>query len=47
MNGLQIYTCQDMIDKATEIYLNFTENVFEFLIKSAMGIGKTAHDDSC
>jgi DNA polymerase kappa len=47
MNGLQIYTCQDMIDKATEIYLNFTENVFEFLIKSAMGIGKTVHDDSC
>jgi hypothetical protein len=36
-----------MIDKATEIYLNFTENVFEFLIKSAMGIGKTVHDDSC
>lgn len=33
MNGLGIYTCKDMVEKATEIYLNFTEKVFEFLIK--------------
>lgn len=33
MSGLNIYTCKDMIDKAADIYINFTENAFEFLIK--------------
>jgi len=33
MHGLHIFTCHDMIEKASEIYLNFTENVFDFLIK--------------
>ncbi len=33
MHGLNIFSCQDMVEKATEIYLNFTENVFDFLIK--------------
>ena len=33
MHGLNIFTCHDMVEKATEIYLNFTENVFDFLLK--------------
>ena len=33
MHGLNIFSCRDMIDKAAEIYLNFTSNVFEFLVK--------------
>lgn len=46
MHGLGIFTCADLILKASEIYLNFTENVFEFLIKSGLGVGKTLHDPS-
>lgn len=34
-----------MLEKATEIYLNFTEKSFEFLIKAAMGIGWSSHLD--
>ncbi len=40
MNGFEIFKCGDIIAKGREIYINFTENVFDFLIKSALGIGK-------
>jgi DNA polymerase kappa len=33
MNGLGIVKCKDMIDKATEISINFNYKTFEFLIK--------------
>ena len=43
--GMGINICQDIIDKAVDIYINFTENAFDFLIKSALGIAKNVHDD--
>lgn len=33
MNGLGIFSCKDIVTKGREIYINFTENVFDFLIK--------------
>ncbi|CDW83427.1 dna polymerase iv kappa [Stylonychia lemnae] len=45
MNGLGIFTCKDIVTKGREIYINFTENVFDFLVKSALGIGKNLHDE--
>lgn len=33
MAGLDIKTCKDLKLKAAEIFINFTENAFDFLIK--------------
>lgn len=40
-----IYLCKDVMDKTTDIYINFTENAFDFLVKSSMGIAKILHED--
>ena len=44
--GMGIKLCSDVIDKAMDIYINFTENAFDFLIKSALGIAKNTHDEA-
>ena len=33
LNGLGIMTGKDVLEKATEIFINFTENALEFLIR--------------
>ncbi len=43
--GLGIITVEDIVVKAPELYLNFTENNFEFLVKAAMGISRCVHDE--
>jgi len=43
--GLGILNCQEILEKAIEIYINFTENSFEFLLKAAMGISRSVHED--
>jgi DNA polymerase kappa len=42
--GLNIYCCKDLVEKATEVYVTFTEWAFQFLVKSALGIGKVMHE---
>ena len=42
--GLDIYTCRDLLNKAAEIYINFTEKAFDFLARSALGLGKNVHE---
>jgi DNA polymerase kappa len=42
--GLNIYTCKDLIDRAAAIYINFTERAFDFLVRSALGLGKSVHE---
>jgi nucleotidyltransferase/DNA polymerase involved in DNA repair len=44
--GLNIYTCKDLIDRAAAIFINFTERAFDFLVKSALGLGKNFHEKS-
>jgi hypothetical protein len=38
--------CKDVvhIEKACEIYINFTENAFDFLIKASHGLAKDTHE---
>jgi DNA polymerase kappa len=44
--GLGIVYCRDVvhIEKASEIYINFTENAFDFLIKACHGLAKDTHE---
>lgn len=44
--GMGIKICDDVLEKAMDIYINFTENAFDFLIKSALGIAKNIHDET-
>jgi hypothetical protein len=43
--GLDINCVGDILNKAVELYLNFTETNFEFLVKAAMGISRCMHDE--
>ena len=42
--GMNIFFCKDLIEKATEVYVTFTEWAYEFLVKSALGISKVMHE---
>jgi len=44
--GLGIIYCRDvvLIEKACEIYINFTENAFDFLLKACHGLAKDTHE---
>lgn len=42
--GLGISTCGGLLENATSIYATFSEASFDFLVKSALGIGKVVHD---
>lgn len=44
LGGLQIYTGKDLLSKSAEIFVCFTEKAFDFLVKSALGVGKNQHD---
>ena len=44
LGGLEIFTCRDLLNKAAEIYINFTEKAFDFLTRSALGLGKNMHE---
>ena len=37
--------CGDISSKATEIFINFTENAFDFLIRASFGIAKNTHEE--
>lgn len=43
LGGLNIFTCKDLLDKAAEIHINFTEKAFDFLIRSALGVSGNFH----
>lgn len=40
-----IIKCSDAITNATNIYINFTENAFDFMVRACMGIAKNVHED--
>ena len=37
--------CFDIQTKATEIFINFTENAFDFLIRASFGIAQNTHEE--
>ena len=44
LSGLGIIKCSHVIEKAAEILTSLTENFFESIIRSALGIGKNVHE---
>lgn len=44
LNHLGINKCGDVKGKLMHLFLNFSENVFEFLAKASLGIAKTQHE---
>ena len=45
LSGLGIIKCSHVIEKAAEILTSLTENFFESIIRSALGVGKNIHED--
>ena len=43
--GLGIKTVEDILAHAPELFINYTENAFEFLLKAAMGISRCSHEE--
>lgn len=43
--GLGITTCKKIYDNALDIFLNFSEKTFEFLVRAAMGISRCKHQE--
>ena len=43
--GMGIVKCSDAIKHASHIYINFTVNAFDFMIRACMGIAKNVHED--
>lgn len=44
LTGLGIHTCADLLKKKREVKICFTENAFEFFMKSALGISRCFHE---
>ena len=42
--GIGVHTCEDILKKKREIKICFTENAFEFFMKSALGIARCFHE---
>jgi len=42
--GLGIHNCEGLLQKKREVKICFTENAFEFFIKSALGIARCFHE---
>lgn len=44
LHGLGIMTCKDLYEKAAEVFVTFTDVAFDFMVKSALGIGRILHE---
>ena len=45
LSGIGITQCSDILEKACEIYINFSPNAFQFLIQGALGITRVVHEN--
>ena len=43
--SFNIYKCEDILEKAAEIYLSFTEKTYYFLIRASLGISRNFHEE--
>ena len=46
LSGMGIKYCQDTLERSIDIIINFTQNAFDFLVRSALGIAKNVHEDT-
>lgn len=44
LNGIGIHKCRDLLQKCTEVFVNYSANAFEFLMKAGMGIYRNVHE---
>ena len=45
LSSLDVYTCGDVLNKAVEIYVSFTERTSQFLFRAALGISRSQHEE--
>lgn len=45
LNYLNIFTCQEVLDRTVDLYYLFSETQFDFLIASCYGIGPCYHEE--
>ena len=43
--GMGIEFCSDSVERAIDIAINFTDNAFDFLIRSSLGVAKNIHEE--
>lgn len=46
LNGIGIYTCGDILKNKLSLSVTVTESTFQFLLKSALGIGDVQHSEA-
>jgi DNA polymerase kappa len=44
LHGIGVKTCQDILNNLVDIYIGFTENSFDFFLRSALGISRCYHE---
>jgi DNA polymerase kappa len=45
LGSLDIYTCADILKKAVEILISFSERTTHFLFRAALGISRNYHEE--
>lgn len=45
LSAMDIFKCKDILEKAVEIFISFTERSSGFLIKCALGIARNIHEE--
>jgi DNA polymerase kappa len=45
LGSLGIYNCADVLEKAVEIFLSFSEKTSSFLFRAALGISRNHHEE--
>ncbi len=45
LGSLGIYSCADILEKAVEIYICFSERLTNFLLRAALGISRNFHEE--
>ena len=43
--GMGIKYCSDSVERAMDVSINFTDNAFDFLIRSSLGVAKNVHEE--
>lgn len=46
LTGLGIIKCPDTIKYASHVYINFTVNAFDFIVRACLGISRNIHEDA-
>lgn len=45
LNGIEIKTCTDILERLVDLHIGFSEVTFDFLMRSSLGIGPYLHEN--